>query len=302
MSDERLRELERRHREEGTVEAEAAWLVARLRAGDVAWDDVALDAYLGHAPAQVALVEPVRPVRFEGEDARFRAPAPWGELPIDDRFSIWLRGFAAWGPELLARALLAHAHALLDETTGRSPVVRLAVEAVNAWCRAPDAGTTDAVTALAWAARTPDPRTGRTAEHVVCTFARVVGAQQTPAPLPALLRECLGKPVRAAALRRVLRGWPLEPRIAVDLPVGDGIRERVERAITPIGRRELVHRIRAAGEWVVLRLRDGTTRRFAVERVGYDRVLLPDHVFAAGWAAAHVDLDEVVEVVPAPAR
>lgn len=81
MSDERLRELERRHREEGTVEAEAAWLVARLRAGDVARDDVALDAYLRHAPAQMALGEPPEPVVFADEDARFRAPGASREDP-----------------------------------------------------------------------------------------------------------------------------------------------------------------------------------------------------------------------------
>lgn len=51
MTDQRLRELERRFRETGTPEAEEAWFRERVRAGELVADQVRLGAYCGYRPA-----------------------------------------------------------------------------------------------------------------------------------------------------------------------------------------------------------------------------------------------------------
>ena len=55
MSDERLRELERRWQETGAVEDKAAYLRARLRADDLERKRLELAAYLGDAAARDVL-------------------------------------------------------------------------------------------------------------------------------------------------------------------------------------------------------------------------------------------------------
>lgn len=51
MSDERVRELERRWRESGTVEDEAAYLRERVRVGDLSQERLELAALVGHKAA-----------------------------------------------------------------------------------------------------------------------------------------------------------------------------------------------------------------------------------------------------------
>ncbi len=55
MSDEKLRELERRWKESGSVEDESAWLRERVRVGDLAPSKLQLVAELGDPAAQHAL-------------------------------------------------------------------------------------------------------------------------------------------------------------------------------------------------------------------------------------------------------
>ena len=55
MSDQRLRELERRWRENGTDSDQAAWLLERVRAGLLTDDRLALAAYAEHPAARLAL-------------------------------------------------------------------------------------------------------------------------------------------------------------------------------------------------------------------------------------------------------
>jgi hypothetical protein len=55
MTDARLRALERRWRESGSLEDEVAYLLERLRTGDLLRDRVELAAYCGHAAARHAL-------------------------------------------------------------------------------------------------------------------------------------------------------------------------------------------------------------------------------------------------------
>lgn len=54
MSDQRLRELERRWRETGAVANEAAYLRERVRAGDLTPERLAVAACCGHAGARTA--------------------------------------------------------------------------------------------------------------------------------------------------------------------------------------------------------------------------------------------------------
>lgn len=95
MTDARLRALERVWRETGRSEDEQAWLQARLRAGALGPERLALAAWLGHAPA----------LALTGQ-----APPPGPETWTD----VWrspLRGFATgfarWGSQALLRAGLA---------------------------------------------------------------------------------------------------------------------------------------------------------------------------------------------------
>lgn len=55
MSDQELQELARRWRESGRVEDEAAWLRARVRAGQLAPDRLAMAAFMGHEAAWLAM-------------------------------------------------------------------------------------------------------------------------------------------------------------------------------------------------------------------------------------------------------
>ena len=55
MADDRLRELERRWKESGAVDDEAAWLLERVRVGGLEAERLQLAAYCGHAGARVAL-------------------------------------------------------------------------------------------------------------------------------------------------------------------------------------------------------------------------------------------------------
>ncbi len=91
MSDERLRELERRWRESGSVEDEAAWLLERVRVGELDQDRLELAAYCGHGAARVAL-----------GDAAAR--------PAED-FDQWAAGLEQWStapPALPALPRLAY--------------------------------------------------------------------------------------------------------------------------------------------------------------------------------------------------
>ena len=57
MSDERLRELERRWRETQAVGDQAAYLLERVRVGDLSQERLELAAYCGHEGAREALGE-----------------------------------------------------------------------------------------------------------------------------------------------------------------------------------------------------------------------------------------------------
>jgi len=113
MSDERLRELERRWKETGSVADEAAFLHEMLRVDAITAPDLQLAALLDHDASRAVL-------------GASDLPPPQG--------SEWEQALAAWGPGVLIRAVVALARCVsLSEEDAR----RLSV--VEDWCCAPAA-------------------------------------------------------------------------------------------------------------------------------------------------------------------
>ncbi len=86
MADHELRTRERRWRESGAPCDEVAFLLARVRAGDLAAEQLALAAFLGHDPAREALGA--------------AAPVPPPDL------AAWVYELSRWGPETSVLAAL----------------------------------------------------------------------------------------------------------------------------------------------------------------------------------------------------
>jgi hypothetical protein len=120
MSDEELRELERRFRETGSVEDHVAYLKGRLRAAALTPERLACAAFLGDAAAQQAI--------------EARAPEPW---ELSDR-DVWIARIKPVGKEAIVRAVLAVSRRALEVwelgfPDERRP--RTAIEAAEAWVR-----------------------------------------------------------------------------------------------------------------------------------------------------------------------
>ena len=109
VSDADLRELERRWRETGCVEDEAAWLVERVRVGELEQRDLDLARCLGHAPA-------CGEVRLKGQ---LRYTGDWYELA---------RQLQDWGLHATLRATVSAVR--VSQPVGRC---LLRVEQVESW-------------------------------------------------------------------------------------------------------------------------------------------------------------------------
>lgn len=90
MSDDRLRELERRSAESGSVEDEAAYLSELVRLGMVSHDELELSAYVGHLAAR-----------------RVLGVGPWRDIKSNDEWREWAQGLGRWGRITCARAFAA---------------------------------------------------------------------------------------------------------------------------------------------------------------------------------------------------
>lgn len=147
MSDERLRELERRARETGAADDQAAWLVERLRRGRLSTRKLEAAAHCGHEGARLV-------VGTKGD------PEPTRE---------WARRLAVPGDrELTLVALTAIGRCLLDHCADLGPNdgqrVRIDLErallvAIQAWRSS--TSTREAVVQASYA-RLPGPITPRT--------------------------------------------------------------------------------------------------------------------------------------------
>jgi hypothetical protein len=120
VSDQRLRALERRWRETNSSEDEAAYLLERVRVGDLRIERLELAAYCRHEGAQKA-------VRGYSADE---------EVSIDH----WAEALGAWGQEALVIAIVVVASALkpgpasIASRMGRSAS---AIRAAAAWATCP---------------------------------------------------------------------------------------------------------------------------------------------------------------------
>lgn len=132
MTDSKLRELERRWQETGSIEDEAAYLRERMRVGDLTRDQIALAAHCGHEAARLA-AEPAVGVLQRMLEAAGRV-IQGGRVP----------SLKKWGPEAQARAALVIARRALEDHRTReveSPQTwsqsRAVVDALEAWARCP---------------------------------------------------------------------------------------------------------------------------------------------------------------------
>jgi hypothetical protein len=117
VSDEHLRELERRSKETGSPEDEAAWIRERVRIGELARERVELAAYCGHAGARLVSVGQVVPT-----------------VSAD-----WLQGLYRWGETTYARATLACSRSLLPAPSEQpyAQTLQQAMAAAEALLRCP---------------------------------------------------------------------------------------------------------------------------------------------------------------------
>lgn len=123
MTDDRIRNLERRWRETGALEDEVSYILERLRSGGLTKNQLGLAAYCGHPAARLAL-------DFE----------PASDEPQD--VEGWVSGIQAFEPDraTCARLELGIAWACLPLFEARYPAVkgpRRSLEAFEDWVLAP---------------------------------------------------------------------------------------------------------------------------------------------------------------------
>jgi hypothetical protein len=118
VSDADLRELERRWRATRAVEDEARYLAARLRAGELTRERLELAAWIGHAPARVALGD----------------AAPAGEHVDHERLA---RGVDPDSRVALVRDRALALRALASRTPAIAADIVVGVEALERWCACP---------------------------------------------------------------------------------------------------------------------------------------------------------------------
>jgi hypothetical protein len=100
MSDERLRALERRWRETGTVQDEAAYLLERVRVGDLRESRLELAAHVGHQAAGMAI--------GKGTSGPRRGPrGDWTLLEDSEEIEWYRKADQLGGDEALLRVVAA---------------------------------------------------------------------------------------------------------------------------------------------------------------------------------------------------
>lgn len=182
MTDERLRELERRWKETGSVEDEAAYLLEQVRVGHLDQEKLELAAYCGYEPARLAL----------------RDDTATGIADLE----AWLGGFKRRGRWCLVFALHGLAASALRATIGSltpedAKLGSDALASVTQWLEHPDAQRADAArrAAVAIAASPPmhpsDPivARGRTALLLIRDAAASVSAAREGRPLQQAVRR-----------------------------------------------------------------------------------------------------------------
>lgn len=159
MSDQELRELERRWKSTGSTDDEAAFLLERVRTGELWPERLELASYMAHAAAVVAL----------GNRAP-KVPANEGE---------WLDSlYARWGQEAFIRAILA-AVAYLDHDRHENPLLVEAVSLAEQWI----SGVSKAVPTLAMPTQRNSPPKAKKITALYIHQALVRPSDWEPGPL-----------------------------------------------------------------------------------------------------------------------
>lgn len=257
-----------------------------MRAGERTWDELALRAYTGEPAALRALDEPANPV----------------VLASDDDVNLWLRGFAAWGREVLAEALLTWLRTGAGSEAQWSPGFLRFQHAIEPW-RSPGASELgDPEFMELNAARDP--------QVMAALFSRLVirayhdEDREHHEPLLEEIDHFLGggfSPRLGLGLPAEVRASVLHsctPRLEHSLPEGPTLGQRVVDATTSPLRRRVVSALRGAVERRV-RLVGGPWDGRIVEvagRSGFDRFEgFPEH----GPGLFLIGLGGIEDVLPA---
>lgn len=111
MTDQKLRELERKWKETGSVEDEAAHLRERVRVGDLTQERLELAAYCGHAGATLAISE--APSGHSSDFVEwFRGLDRWPGAQIQAAAEVVGHCVSAFRHQLPARVVTGHASVL----------------------------------------------------------------------------------------------------------------------------------------------------------------------------------------------
>lgn len=133
MSDDALRELERRFRASGDPADEARWLAESVRAGRLARERVELAAFVGHPAAALALG-----CAPGSHDAGARARTDGAGSPLaDDEQAVtrWLAAFDDAGRIAVVHAAVTLLRASFADVPSPRAELAQALTLLEAWCR-----------------------------------------------------------------------------------------------------------------------------------------------------------------------
>jgi hypothetical protein len=137
VSDEKLRELERLWKESGAVEDEAAYLLERVRVGDLTQERLELAAYCGQRGARAAL---------------HSGPQDWPDQTTEE----WLRSLERFGASALVMASVAFAERAV-EVSQAGDVLLATLETATRWAECPCTPHATAVVSCATRVRSEEP-------------------------------------------------------------------------------------------------------------------------------------------------
>lgn len=269
MSDRTIREGVRLASVSDDVETRARALVDQLRRGERGLGDAQVLAYVGDPVALAALGEP--PPEVEGEDAAV----------------LWMRGFRAWGDDLLARAVVAWLWSELASDLPCGPARAPFVDALDRWWSDLESGAP--LVEASWNAGLGGP----------ALYLHIVVRAHTAGDLTtvehsieqALLREPHTLPAPALVVPRLV-DWIEASRPALRALPGTGpVWRRAIEATTPPDRRALVTYLRSyeQRDRPAPLLVHGRPHQLLVDSVGY--------VYATGFLGRspmmRINLDHV---------
>lgn len=173
LSDIDLRTLERRFRDSGRVEDEAAWLRSRRRVKQLPDERLWLAAYVGHPAA----------VRVFYEDRPEQVWLPQTPQQVD----CWVRGLEQWGQTTLVRAAVSVAWSLLA-IHADEPAFRIALQRAELWILEPSFDH----------ARRANSATPSAGETALAAFDRFEEGREPTREDPGAMVFCVGGLVTAA--------------------------------------------------------------------------------------------------------